>query len=232
MRKRYFRVLISAIIIFLLPSLLILASQSQADAKQPAKAGHGDKTKKPANSKGPVPGVNLEKVEKDAKAKQGQNKVKVRIVELGKFYIIGKAVKARVDDEKSQAEIDKLWDKVDNAGLLDKIPNRKNPNVVLGVQTDYNEKDDTYTYIVACEVTSIKNPPKGMVSKEIPKAKYAVFTGKGKMPDIVDTTWDYINDIWLPQSEWEEADSPEFEWYDYRSDLEQNAEMDIYIPIE
>ncbi|MBN1305735.1 MAG: GyrI-like domain-containing protein [Anaerolineales bacterium] len=60
-------------------------------------------------------------------------------------------------------------------------------------------KEGEFEYVCAAVVDDDKNIPEGMVYREIPEYKYAVFTHHGKL-DTLGQTYGYIYNTWLPQS--------------------------------
>lgn len=71
--------------------------------------------------------------------------------------------------------------------------------VAYGVIQQTKSKTDLLEYYAVCEVSQIKNLPKDMVSIEIPKSLYAIFTHKGDVKNINNTV-NYIYSSWLMQS--------------------------------
>ena len=90
-----------------------------------------------------------------------------------------------------------------------------------------------FEYIAATEVSDDKNIPEGMVYREVPEYKYAVFTHHGKL-DTLGETYEYIYNTWLPQSGLKvHPDKYDMELYDERfiPDSDDSA-FDIYIAIQ
>ena len=146
------------------------------------------------------------------------------------FPIIGIELKTTTRDGRNFSEIPQFWEKVLDKGQIDKIPDRKSPDAVLGICMDFRP-DGSFSYIIGAEVISTENTPSDMVCRTIPAAKYAVFTARGNMPDSIQDVTRYIYQKWLPNSEFQRGNSADFELYDQRFDDEQNAEVDIYVPI-
>jgi predicted transcriptional regulator YdeE/DNA-binding transcriptional MerR regulator len=90
-----------------------------------------------------------------------------------------------------------------------------------------------FEYVAAFEVADDQNIPEGMVYREVPKYKYAVFTHHGKL-DKLGETYEYIYNTWLPQSGLEVHPSKyDMEVYDERfiPDSDDSA-FDIYVAIK
>ncbi|MFC1997523.1 GyrI-like domain-containing protein [Chloroflexota bacterium] len=90
-----------------------------------------------------------------------------------------------------------------------------------------------FEYVASTEVKDDKNIPKGMVYREVPEYKYAVFTHNGKL-DRLGETYEYIYKTWLPQSGYElHPDKYDMEVYDDRftPDSEDSA-FDIYVALK
>lgn len=146
------------------------------------------------------------------------------------FTVIGVELKTTTDDGKNLVEIPRFWERVIRKGLIDNIPDRKSERTLLGICMDF-ESNGRFSYIIGAEVASTENTPDGMVSRTIPTATYAVFTARGKMPNSIQNTFKYIYQDWLPKSEHQRANSPEFELYDERCNDSDDSEVDIYIAI-
>ncbi len=143
---------------------------------------------------------------------------------LEKFIVIG--ISTRTSNADAQTDIPKLWQRFYSEGILEKIPDKIN-NEILSVYTDY-ESDYTkpYTLILCCKVNGVANIPDGMVSKTITASKYAVFTVSGKMPDKLIETWQYI---W--GSDLDRAYAADFDLY--RDDKDKkNSGAEVYVTIK
>ncbi|MGD9310629.1 MAG: GyrI-like domain-containing protein [Desulfosarcina sp.] len=153
-----------------------------------------------------------------------------KIIYKEAFTIIGIELKTTTSDGRNFLEIPQFWEKVIREGLIDKIPDRKFEQTLLGICMDF-EPNGEFSYLIAAEVASAERTPDGMVSRTIPTAKYAVFTARGKMPGSIQDAFKYIHQDWLPKSQYQRTDSADFELYDERCNDSEDSEMDIYIPI-
>lgn len=167
---------------------------------------------------------------------EGGIEMDYKIVEKDSFKVIGPELKVRNDNGDNFRLIPKFWDKFEKDGMYEVI--KSMPNVInkgdaiMGMCADFDGVN-TFDYLICVEAGSFDHIPEGMVGKTVPKQKYAVFTAEGKMPEAIQKTWKYIYGKWFPISGRERADGPDFEYYDKRSEKnDENCEVDIYIPIK
>ncbi|HEX4077220.1 MAG TPA: GyrI-like domain-containing protein [Candidatus Acidoferrales bacterium] len=157
-----------------------------------------------------------------------------KIVEQAGFSVIGISARTTNANEMSgKGVIGQAWGRFMSEGLLSKIPNKVDANV-LAVYTDYeSDANGAYTFILGAKVSSADNVPPGLVAKKIPAARYAVFTSeKGPVAKVVPQTWSHI---WaLPRSApgGSRAYRADFELYDRRAADPQNSQVDVYVGIE
>jgi len=164
-----------------------------------------------------------------------QNPLTAKIIDkLDGFTVIG--IKTRTTNAKEMTpdgNIGKLWQRLFAEGILDKIPNKADTNIIA-VYTDYaSDHDGEYTFVVGAKVSTDAQVPDGMVAVKIPAGRYAMFTSdKGPVEQIAAKTWDRI---WrIPKSDpgGDRAYKADFELYDQRSMDPQNAQVDIYVGIK
>ncbi len=116
--------------------------------------------------------------------------------------------------------------------LLSHIHNRADGRIVA-LYTDYeSDKDGAYTYVLGAKVTSAKDIPAGMVSKEIRSGTYAMFTAEGgPPPQMVVNLWKRIWSLEKP-GPLRRAYKTDFEVYGRpgRSDTDEpDAYVDVYV---
>lgn len=99
-------------------------------------------------------------------------------------------------------------------------------------------------YLLAVLATESKRIPPDMLTVEIPKAEYAVFTTPpvdltrpvskpyDMLVDAVRDMWKYILELWLPASAYAFDESKiDFEFYDERCHIRPDATAEIYVPV-
>ncbi len=117
------------------------------------------------------------------------------------------------------------------------LSNRLNENYYAAydyIVSDLEKDDDDldYYYYYGIEVSDSKNVPDGMVTKVIPKGKYAVFNYDVKNNTLNDlklemSVYDYIDGVWLPESGFKLSDESDYEVID----IEQQV-IEYYISVE
>lgn len=125
----------------------------------------------------------------------------------------------------------KLWSAF--MPFFDRITNRVGTNI-FGIYEEYNEGDDGvgFTYICAAEVENFDDVPEGMTTRIIPEHLYAVFKHKGKASTLPETL-KYIWGSWLPKSNYEYVEKPDFELYSEKVLQYHPPEfIGLYIPIK
>jgi len=130
------------------------------------------------------------------------------------------------------AQIGGLWRKFLEEILIEKIPNRKDEGVILGVYKNY-ESDHTglYSLVLSAEVTRLDFVPEGMVGLTIPAGQYLVFPARGPIPDAVIETWQRIWSYFPSSSGFQRAYTFDFERHQWNAETQQ-AEVDIYIAVK
>ncbi|MEZ4638274.1 MAG: effector binding domain-containing protein [Caldilineaceae bacterium] len=86
-------------------------------------------------------------------------------------------------------------------------------------------------YIAGVEVSQVADVPAGMVGKQVPAQRYAVFPCTLK---TIGDTYRYITEEWQAKSGYEHAEAPDFEYYDEPSEPAnpQDMKLKIYWPIK
>ncbi len=102
------------------------------------------------------------------------------------FSLIG--IPLKTNNKEAMSTIPQHWKKFSTH--QNKIPNKKEPEVVYGVYTDYD--NDQYTLIIGCEVTSLEEIPPGMVGITVPEQTYKTFPAEGPPEKAIPATWQQI----------------------------------------
>jgi predicted transcriptional regulator YdeE len=164
----------------------------------------------------------------------GDQTMNPRVVEKAGFTVIG--ISARTSNAKEVTDegvIGKMWARLFQEGVLAKIPNKADQNIVA-VYTEYaGDHNGEYTYMLGARVTSDSEVPAGMVANKIAAQKFAIFTSeKGPAQKVVPQVWMKINS--LPQTAvgGDRNYKADFEIYDERASDPQNLQMDVYVGIK
>jgi len=103
----------------------------------------------------------------------------------------------------------------------------------FGIYEAYHERDDSvaFSYICSVEVKDFDHVPDGMIARTIPARLYAVFRHQGPISYLPETL-KYIWGSWLPKSDYEYLESPDFELYSpgTRPD-DPDKVLFLYIPV-
>ncbi len=162
------------------------------------------------------------------------NAMSPKVIEHESFMVVG--ISARTSNAREappEGAIGKMWGRLFQEGLLAKIPNKSDQNIVA-VYTDYaNEHNGEYTYILGARVTSNAHVPAGMVATKVPAGKFAVFTSeRGPAQKVVPELWMTINSLPSGSVGANRRYKADFEIYDERAMDPQNLQMDVYVGIK
>lgn len=148
------------------------------------------------------------------------------IVELEERLVEGLAIRTTNEDGKSIQDIGAMWQKFFSEGIYNTIDKKIN-NKTIGLYTDY-EGDYTkpYKFIVCTEVKE-KSSSNNLVTKIIPKGKYAKFVITGDVQKSVGEAWGKIWNMDLNRKY-----TCDFEEYQNNSEDMQNQEIHIYIALK
>lgn len=156
---------------------------------------------------------------------------KPAIVQLNKRNIIGVEYKTNLNNEKYFEEIPGFYFDFGRNEYYLQIPKKTAPNMSYGIACNFHD-DGNFSFIVGEEVQEFAcELEKGFVNFEIPEGKYAEFKVNGAA-DSVQNTRRYIYGTWLPNSNYERREGPDFEITDVLQSIYPNQmKMIIYIPI-
>lgn len=155
------------------------------------------------------------------------NMVKLHI---DSFTVVGIETRtSNAREQTSEALIPRMWKRLFDGNLLNRIPNRADSRIVV-VYSDYeNGKDGLYTYLVGAKVTSITHLPAGMVSRTVAAGSYGMFTARGDVsPQIIVGLWKHIWSLEKP-GQLERAYKTDFEIYDRAPEASPEARVDVYV---
>jgi AraC family transcriptional regulator len=158
------------------------------------------------------------------------NMNKPDIIHLKKTDVIGYEYRTTLMEQRYFTEIPGFYEDFGRNEYYMRIPGRIAPAFAYGISCSYRDNGD-FSYIVGEAVQGpAENPGKGFVNFEIPEGKYAEFKVDAPI-ELVQNTWRYIYSTWLPNSNYERRDGPDFEVNDVSNSVNGHS-MKIYIPIK
>ncbi|MEH6348116.1 MAG: AraC family transcriptional regulator [Bermanella sp.] len=104
----------------------------------------------------------------------------------------------------------------------------------FGIYEGYEENDNevNFSYVCTVAVSNFEDVPEGMETREIPEQMYAKFTHKGPVANI-DQTLKHIWGSWLPKSNYQYIEKPDFELYQSGfNNSDPKNELYLHIPIK
>ena len=157
-----------------------------------------------------------------------------KVVERDAFTVVGIAARtSNAREMTADGIIGKQWERLMQEGLLAKIPNKADQNIVA-VYTDYaSDHNGEYTFVLGARVKSNQDLPAGMVAKKVPAGKFAVFTSeKGSAAKVVPETWMKINSLPHSAAGGDRVYRADYEIYDERAADPANGQVDVYVRIK
>ena len=138
------------------------------------------------------------------------------------FTVVGLLYRGKND----QGQIPALWGTLNAQAHA--IPHR--PGAAFGVIDNFDTEQGIFDYVAGYEAAPGAATPEGMVRKEVPAQRYAVFDTT--LPDLM-AAIHRIYDEWLPAAGFRRTSGPEFEFYgpDFDPSV-PGAVMQLFIPVE
>jgi predicted transcriptional regulator YdeE len=156
-----------------------------------------------------------------------------RAVEQEGFAMVGIAVRtSNAEQMTPERPIGKQWERLFKEGVLAAIPNRADANIVA-LYTEYaSDKDGEYTYVLGARVTKVDSVPAGMVAKNVPAGRYAVFTSeRGAVQKVVVEMWQRVWSTPKSSLGGDRTYKSDYELYDQRAQNPVDAVVDLYVAV-
>lgn len=150
-----------------------------------------------------------------------------KIVSKNEIRIIGCSEPLSSNMEENFAVVPGVWGKATSEGLVEKMIALNDGEVkgLLGV-TSYDDPSNMRYYLAVASNQPITGTLEEFV---IPAADWAVFEGKGSMPNSIQELEMKIGTEWLPASEYQYAFGVDMEVY-LNADPE-NATYEVWLPV-
>ncbi|MGG4500383.1 AraC family transcriptional regulator [Paenibacillus polymyxa] len=164
-------------------------------------------------------------------ATEGLEVNKPVILQLETTKIVGYEYKTNLNNEQHYKEIPGFYEHFGAHEYFMCIPNKIAPGMSYGIACRF-EDNGAFSFVVgeAVEEES-KELAEGFIYMEIPAGKYAEFDASGSN-GRVQSIRDFIYGTWLPNSNFERREGPDFEITDVMNSYPDHLSMKVYIPIE
>ncbi len=166
------------------------------------------------------------------------------IVKKHGFKVAGYGIKTNVADSKYTKDVSSFWSNYNGENLESKLYKILSPlkHGEVGLCIPCSDSGDI-TYLLGVIVEDFSKVTSDMITVEVPKAQYAVFTtnpvntvdskDQREFAKIIKESWKYIFDEWFKNNDYEyDEEKLDFEFYDERCHLRPDTVMDIYVPIK
>ncbi|TQK53784.1 AraC family transcriptional regulator [Brevibacillus sp. AG162] len=157
---------------------------------------------------------------------------KPTITTLDEILIIGRRFRTSLQDEKYFTDIPGFYQAFGSNQDFLRIPNKAAADMSYGISCEFAD-DGSFSFVVGEAVHGFPEElPEGFISLALPAGKYAEFKVNGDV-DLVQNTRRYIYGTWLPNSNYERTEGPDFEVTDvWGSRFPDAIKMSIYIPLK
>jgi predicted transcriptional regulator YdeE len=162
-----------------------------------------------------------------------ESELNPRAVQQEGFAVVGIAVRTSNAEQMTEARpIGKQWERLFKEGVLAAIPNKADGNI-LALYSEYaSDKDGEYTYLLGARVTKVENAPAGMVVKNVPAGRYAVFTSeRGPVQKVVVEMWRRVWETPKSALGGDRTYKTDFELYDQRAKNPADSVVDLYVAV-
>jgi len=148
--------------------------------------------------------------------------IEPKIVEKKAFRVMG----IMVYGNPLTINYDEVWRQF-MSSYYDRIARRSTDKAYYNVYFNTDE-DNAVELIAGMSVKRSWPVPKGLATREIPAARYAMF---GCLINVIELTYGYIHNKWFPASKYEwDKSKPDFEYFSPGFSV-GNIPVLIYIPI-
>ncbi|MEJ3721068.1 AraC family transcriptional regulator [Paenibacillus polymyxa] len=153
------------------------------------------------------------------------------ILQLETTKIVGYEYKTNLNNEQHYKEIPGFYEHFGAHEYFMCIPNKIAPGMSYGIACRF-EDNGAFSFLVGEEVEKeSKELAEGFIYMEIPAGKYAEFDASGSKGRVQNIR-DFIYGTWLPNSNFERREGPDFEITDVMNSYPDHLNMKVYIPIE
>lgn len=146
--------------------------------------------------------------------------------------IIGVEYKTNLNEDAHYKDIPGFYSDFGRNGRFMAIPEKQSPGMSYGIACHYQENGDFSFIIGEAVADTAEVPAEAYVQFDIPAGNYAMFKAHGPA-GLSQSTRDYIYGTWLPNTNYERREGPDFEITDVlNSTYPDYMRITIYIPVD
>lgn len=157
---------------------------------------------------------------------------KPAIIQLNALKIIGYEYKTSLTNKRHYNEIPGFHQDFGQHERFMRIPDKLAPGISYGISCNFHDNGD-FSFVIGEEVRQFAQQlESGFVNIELPAGQYAEFEANGPV-GLVQEVRDFIYGTWLPNSNYERKEGPDFEVTDVlNSTFPNDLRIKIYIPLK
>lgn len=159
---------------------------------------------------------------------KGEQEMEYRIESKKAFRVVGATLKLEKDLEQNMREVPVFWNKKAQDGTIARLCSLMKPGQgLLGLCTNGDDKEYwVYTIGIAIE----EGTPEGLESQIVDASLWAIFPGRGPMPQTIQEVERRIVTDWLPSSGYEFGSGVDMEVY--LDNDPSNQSFEVWMPIK
>ena len=167
---------------------------------------------------------------------KGVTEMKYRIVEESASTVVGKDFIIQKDAATEIPEfVETIW-KNGTHDQINGVLGKPAGTLLYGYHYDFSE-DGTKRYLMGLELEEGNKTPQDLTVLQIPTQTFAVFDGRGKIPDDVEigleivNVWSRIYSEWFPSANFEQVEGPCIEKYYWVDESQADSICEVWIPV-
>jgi AraC family transcriptional regulator len=164
---------------------------------------------------------------------RGGNEMDYRIIEKDAFYIVGLKQRVKLIYNGVNPEIAAMWQSLTEEDIKAlKVLSNVEPVGLISGSVNFSEGRAEGSELDQLIGVATSAPVEGKWQVHpVPASTWAVFTVRGKFPDVLQNVWGRIYAEWFPISGYESTAGPELLWNESKDTTLPDYHSEIWIPV-
>ena len=154
-----------------------------------------------------------------------------KIIKKGNFIVVGKMIETSEKREQQFQDILNFWDESFENNYCSILSKHRSELGVMGLNFGRNKETGRIKYMIGIEKPKENLEIDDLKEVTIPSSSWAVFKGKGKLPDKMIKLYKRIYNEWLPSVGYQHTRNPEIEKYSACPGTREEERFEIWIPV-